>query len=284
MKLLCGALVLLLLPTWMSAADAGLAVTHIDHAGFLITAGDTKVLVDALTYGSPRWSYKAPSKELREKMEKGEPPFDGIQLLLVSHAHGDHFGPPPVVSFLLKNPKATLVTTPEVRALAKKWVGNFPKVADRVVAPELEWKQSVSREINGVRLEIARLKHGNDKEWPAIVYSFLLDLGGKKVLYAAGTEGSFPEEYRELGWAKRGIDLAFLGGTDLMVQFGDSNSSAQLSAGGIRTVRDLIAPKIPVMMHITPERTAAVEKAWPELQKQLPGLVWFRQEMESRTF
>jgi L-ascorbate metabolism protein UlaG (beta-lactamase superfamily) len=242
------------------------------------------VLIDALTYGSPRWSYKAPSQELREKMEKGEPPFDGIQLVLVSHAHGDHFGPPLVVNFLEKNPKAMLVTTPEARDLAKKWVGNFAKVADRVIVPDLDWKQHVTREINGVKLEIARLKHGNGKEWPAIVYTFLLDLGGKKVLYAAGTEGCFPEEYRDLGWAKRGIDVAFLGGSELIVKFEDPVASAQLSADGIRTIRDLIAPKIPIMMHITPEMAPAVEKAWPNLQKKLPGLVWFREEMGSRAF
>jgi L-ascorbate metabolism protein UlaG (beta-lactamase superfamily) len=268
----------------MKALSGGLTVTYIAHAGFLLMDGNKKVLVDALTLPPTRWKYDAPSAELREKMEKGQPPFDGVDLLLVSHAHGDHYGPPPVVNFLLNNPKAVLLTTPEVRDLAQKWIPDFKKVAERVIVPELEWKQSATREINGIRVEVARLKHGNDRDWPGIVYSFMLDLGGKKLLYAAATGGYFPEEYQQLGWAKRGIDLAFLCADDLMVRFDEKNSSASVSGEGIRMVRDLIAPKTTVMMHVSSDRLPAVERVLPQLQKEIPGLVLFRQALESRTF
>jgi L-ascorbate metabolism protein UlaG (beta-lactamase superfamily) len=282
MRLLHLGVAMLALPLCARTASAELTVTHIAHSGFLLTDGHKKVLVDALTYPSPRWKFSAPSAELREKMEQGQPPFDGVGLLLITHAHSDHFAPPPTVNFLLHNPKAVALATPEARDLMKKWVPDYAKVAERVIVPELEWKQSTTLELGGVRVEVSRLKHGDDGQWACILYSFLFDLGGKKILYAAATDGHFPEEYRELGWAKRGIDLAFLCGS-MLGRLDPADGSVSARADGIEMVRTLISPKITVMMHVIPDLRPAAEKITAEQQKQLPGLIFFK-ELESRTF
>jgi L-ascorbate metabolism protein UlaG (beta-lactamase superfamily) len=259
-----------------------LTVTYLAHSGFLLAAGDQKILADALTEPSSEWKFAAPSAETRQKMEQGLPPFDGVSVMLISHNHVDHHWPPSTVRFLLHNPKAVVVTTPEVRDQMKKDSPEFETIAPRLVVPELEWKQSTTREVGGIRLGIARLKHGNDKEWPSIVYAFLFELGGKKVLYAPGTTGYFPEEYQALGYAASGIDLAFVY-LDFMVQHG-SQGGPEVNRAGIELLRRLIAPKVPVMMHVRPDRLPYVESIWPELEKQVPGLILFRRELESRTF
>lgn len=251
-----------------------LTVTHIAHAGFLLAGGGKKVLVDALVHPPPPfWKHSAPPRELAQKIQKGQPPFDGVDLMLVSQVMGDHFGPSLTVGFLRDNPRAVLVTTTEARRYAEK-VRGYPKVDDRVIVPALEWKQSVTREAGGVRVEVARLKHGNGRDWPALVYAFLFELGGKKVLYAAGTGGFFPEEYKELGWAARGVDLAFLCADDLFVRIDYEKRTVAASPDGMRTVREMIAPKVPVMMHVEADLVSAVARLIPDLRKQTPGLVW----------
>jgi L-ascorbate metabolism protein UlaG (beta-lactamase superfamily) len=159
----------------------------------------------------------------------------------------------------------------------------FKKIQSQVVVPDLEWKQSSTLEVNGIKLELARLKHGDDGQWRSIVYAALFEMGGKKVLFAPATLGYFPEEYTALGYAKRGIDLAFLN-FDLVAKFGPGGSEAVLNTAGIQTVRELIAPKVTVLMHVAPEAKASSEKLLPEVEKQLPGTIWFRHELESRTF
>jgi L-ascorbate metabolism protein UlaG (beta-lactamase superfamily) len=258
-----------------------LTVTYLAHSGFLLADDKHKVLVDALTEASPEWKFAAPSDETRRKMEQGLPPFDNVGLVLITHNHIDHHRPSFTARFLLNNPKAVAVTTSEVREQMKKELADFDRIAARVVVPDLEWKQSTTREIGGIRLEIDRLKHGNDKEWPSIVHAFLFELAGKKVLYAAGTSGYFPEEYEAFGYARRGIDLAFLY-PDLMLRPGAAG--AEVNGPGIELLTRLIAPKTPVMMHVRPDRLPYVEAVWTELQKQLPGVVLFRRELESRTF
>jgi glyoxylase-like metal-dependent hydrolase (beta-lactamase superfamily II) len=56
----------------------------------LAAAGDLKVLVDAL-FDKPNPEYRAPAPEVLEKIMKGATPFDGVDLVLVTHNHPDHF-------------------------------------------------------------------------------------------------------------------------------------------------------------------------------------------------
>jgi L-ascorbate metabolism protein UlaG (beta-lactamase superfamily) len=269
--------------TAAKAPGTGLTVTYIANCGFLFSSGGQKILADALIEPSKEWPYTAPSPDLLQKMERGEPPFDHIKVVLISHNHIDHHSPASSVRFLLNNPKSILVTTPEVRMQMEHDSPEFKKIQSQVVVPDLEWKQSTTLEVNGIKLELARLKHGDDGQWASIVYAALFDMGGKKVLFAPATTAYFPEEYKTLGYAKRGIDLAFLNFT-LAIQPGPGWSGATLNTPGIQTVRELIAPKVTVLMHVEEPARAYLEKLLPEVQKQLPGTIWFQHEMENRTF
>jgi L-ascorbate metabolism protein UlaG (beta-lactamase superfamily) len=270
-------------PAAAQPQSPGLTVTYIAHCGFLFSSGGQKVLADALTEPSKEWPFDTPSPDLLKKMERGEPPFDHINVVLISHDHIDHHSPASDVRFLLNNPKTVLVTTTEVRWQMEHDSPEFKKIQSQVIVPDLDWKQSITLEVNGIKLELARLKHGDDGQWRSIVFASLFDMGGKKVLFAPATLGYFPEEYTTQGYAKRGIDLAFLNYT-FAIQPRPGWSTATLNAAGIQTVRNLIAPKITVLMHVEPEAKASVEKLLPEVEKQLPGTVWFQHEMESRTF
>jgi len=215
-------------------------------------------------------------------MERGEPPFDNIRLVPIGHNRIDRYSPSFTVRFLQHNPHAVVVTTSEVRAQLKKNSSAFDQIQARVVVPELEWRQSAVREIDGIRLEIARLKHDDDKERACALYVFLFDLDGKRVLFAPATTGFFPEEYETLGYSKRGIDLAFVN-FHLMIRPGAGGVAAMNSAG-TRQVRDLIGPQVPVMNHIRPERLPFVEEMLPDLREQLPTVTLFRQLLETLTF
>jgi L-ascorbate metabolism protein UlaG (beta-lactamase superfamily) len=97
------------------AQNSGLTVAYIAHCGFLFSSGDKKILTDALIEPSKEWPYDTPTPDLLHKMERGEPPFDHINVVLISHNHIDHHSPASDVRFLLNNPKSILVATPEVR-------------------------------------------------------------------------------------------------------------------------------------------------------------------------
>jgi hypothetical protein len=66
-----------------------LTVTYIAHCGFLFSSGEQKILTDALTEPSKEWPFDGPSPDLQQRMERGEPPFDHINVVLISHGHID---------------------------------------------------------------------------------------------------------------------------------------------------------------------------------------------------
>lgn len=264
------------------ASAAGLTVTALDHSGFMLSDGKTKILVDALLEKSKEWPFNAPAPALLGKMEKGEKPFDGVTLLLISHDHNDHYSPEATVRFLRNHPKALAVTTPEVLKRLKT-IDGFAKVEKQVEAPDLAWKQSLQKRFNGVTLELDRLKHGDDKKWACELDAFAFKLGGKKILYATATSGFFPEEYSELGYARRGFDLAFIN-YYMAINAAKGEKPASLNADGLAKIKDMIAAKNTVLMHIQPSAAASVEAMMPDLEKQLPGATVFKSEMDSRTF
>ena len=82
-----------------SAAPGGIFVQHLATVGFLLIGGGRKFLIDGI-YGEPPRGMSALSPETRKKLLDGEPPFDGVTHVLVSHYHKDHFDPAMVRDFL----------------------------------------------------------------------------------------------------------------------------------------------------------------------------------------
>ena len=70
----------------------------------MIKTGDKKILIDALFTGF-EGSYQLP-QEVQEKLRLAQAPFDDVDLIIVTHAHGDHIDPDMVRQHLKNNPKA----------------------------------------------------------------------------------------------------------------------------------------------------------------------------------
>jgi L-ascorbate metabolism protein UlaG (beta-lactamase superfamily) len=80
------------------------SITYVGNAGFLISIGDKKILIDALFKGF-EGSYKLP-QEVQDKLTLAQAPFDDVDLILVTHAHSDHIDPVMVLQHMQNNPDA----------------------------------------------------------------------------------------------------------------------------------------------------------------------------------
>ena len=92
----------------MEDANEPVTVTFVGNSGFLITVGDTKILIDGLFEGFP--GYALPDDELQQLLG-AEPPFDHLDLILRTHDHGDHFSARMVCQHLKNDPEAVFVST-----------------------------------------------------------------------------------------------------------------------------------------------------------------------------
>lgn len=143
---------------FMVQQEADLKVTFIANAGFLIEAGDKKVLIDALLQG---WDgYQSLSSVDVLKMETASPPFNDIDLILVTHNHFDHYNPNVVGDHLESNPAAIFLSTSEsVENLVR--YENYAAVQDRAIGVRVSQGESLSMIVAGIGVEMMFFSHGS---------------------------------------------------------------------------------------------------------------------------
>jgi L-ascorbate metabolism protein UlaG (beta-lactamase superfamily)/alpha/beta superfamily hydrolase len=181
-----------------------LELTFINTAGFMLKSGDYKVLIDGLFDGVPS-RYKPPTIFLQEAIA-GLPPYDGIDLLLFTHDHSDHFSSRLVLQFLLNNPETVLASTPDVvDALLRL----DEDLQERLTAVQLGAGDTLEIEAAGISLEAIPISHGIPDY---LNLGFIIDLPGGRVFHSGdlAVEHNSLSELQSLGLPSKNLALALL--------------------------------------------------------------------------
>jgi L-ascorbate metabolism protein UlaG (beta-lactamase superfamily) len=137
---------------------------YMANEGLMVVQGDTKVVFDPL-FRNSFGQYQLLPKEMEDALFSGQPPFDGIDAVFVSHYHGDHFSPADILR-LLKAQQGIQLYAPvqAVNGLRSVSGTNDEKIFERVTAVELAYKDTpVTLEMEGLLIEAVRIPHSG---WP----------------------------------------------------------------------------------------------------------------------
>ena len=175
-----------LVPTNTPAPTAdlnGVKVTFVGNSGFLITVGDQKVLIDALFEGFPR--------------------FNGVDLILATHNHADHFSAELVQQYMQNNPKVIFMSTNQA---ASQLTG----FGDRVIVVDPVAGSPVNVEANGIGVEAIYLNHGFPPNDPSEVFNngYVVTIGPVKFFHTGDID--ILQDARQYNLAEQNIDLAFI--------------------------------------------------------------------------
>jgi L-ascorbate metabolism protein UlaG (beta-lactamase superfamily) len=137
---------------------------YMANEGLMVVQGQTKVLFDPLfrnSYGQ----YQLLPEEMEEALFAGEPPFDGIDAIFISHYHGDHFSPVDVLRLLKSHPSIRLYAPSQAVTVMGSLAGEQDKgVLDQITAVSLAYKDApVILEMDGLVIEAVRIPHSG---WP----------------------------------------------------------------------------------------------------------------------
>jgi len=165
-----------------------LALTYVANSGVLVGAGDAKVLIDAL-FDKPNPEYRAPASEVLDKMMKGAAPFDGVDLVLVTHNHPDHFNAALAVRYLQTRPEPVLLAPSDAVEAMRKAAADWTKLGRRVVALDIKVGEQTKRDIAGIPVTAFRTLHSGDRESPMNLM-FLFELGGRRVFHEGDSNGN----------------------------------------------------------------------------------------------
>ena len=263
------------LPPPTGLARGGLEVTYVGNEGFLLEGPEGKVLIDSLYRGGIA-PYVIHPKERIDAMEAAEGPFEGVDVVLATHAHGDHFEAASVAAHLKANPSARCVTTEQAALSVLEFLGDGHAIAERVTGVTPPEGERARVDANGVEVTVLQLHHGRARNVENV--GFLFELGGKRILHVGDTMCS-AKEIAGFGLGDDAIDLAFLPSWYLSVE---SLAEAAEAFGAAEMVLMHVPPK----SHVTAEAEAM--GGWDELFRKLearwPTLHIFEDTMQSRRF
>lgn len=137
--------------------------TYIANEGVLVADDETKVLFDPLfqnSYGN----YRTPSDEQRAAMLAGDPPFDGVDAIFISHAHGDHFTAEDVNEYLAAQSDVILVAPAQAVAMMKSAANWDDVLAPRVGGTKLAFgDDAATMSFGALEITAVRIPHAG---WP----------------------------------------------------------------------------------------------------------------------
>ena len=147
-----------------ATANAQSTAMYIANEGVLVSHDETKVLFDPLASES-FGQYEIIPASMKADLFAGEPPFDGVDAIFISHYHGDHFSPADVLRLLRQQPDIRLYAPMQAIAGLRDVADESDQpVIDRVIGVDLEYGDApMTITADGLLIEAVRIPHSG---WP----------------------------------------------------------------------------------------------------------------------
>lgn len=224
-----------------SIANAG-SVTYLANEGVLVESGGTKILFDPL-FTNGFGQYRLLPQRMHRALFAGEPPFDGITAILISHHHADHFSAGPMARYLEAQPGVRLYAPAQAVTSLRNVDGLAADVMERVTGIALDEPGiPVEMAIDGVAMSVMRVPHSG---WPNRMTDvenlvFRVTVDDTATVAHFGDADPDPAHFAAstAQWQERTTDLAM------------PPYWFFLSEGGRRILADIIQPTATVGVHV----------------------------------
>ena len=159
--------------------DEKVKVTYIANDGVMIEFEDKKVVIDAINVSSNLGGWISPSTADLQAVVNGDPPFDDIDVIMITHNHGDHYATSAVQNYLSNHPDTKLIVPDTMKP-------NFAAYADRIPDYTLNKFERENLIVNGISIDILEIEHfdqfGNDFSGDE-AFAYVVHLDDKQFLH-----------------------------------------------------------------------------------------------------
>ncbi|TDR23255.1 MBL fold metallo-hydrolase [Marinicella litoralis] len=137
-------------------------VTYLGNTGLMVSHGDQQVLFDPFFHRHFN-HYQLVPADIKSAIFAKKPPYDSIEMIFISHAHGDHFDAKDVLEYLKLNPVTQLVA-PSQAVDQLKVLSGYQAIKKQVVGLELNYgDQPIEMTFVGIDVGAVRIPHAG---WP----------------------------------------------------------------------------------------------------------------------
>jgi L-ascorbate metabolism protein UlaG (beta-lactamase superfamily) len=175
-----------------SAPASDVRVTYVGNAGFLITVGERKILIDPLP------------EEAKDALMNARPPFNDVNLILITHNHGDHFNAPMIRQLLKNVPGARLISTAQI-------TGQLAEFGNRIITLAATKEKRAQTDIDGIQVQAIYLSHGTPPAGreESVNFGYLITANAIRLFHTGDIDLSLVDMTDPLSPGGR-IDLAFI--------------------------------------------------------------------------
>jgi L-ascorbate metabolism protein UlaG (beta-lactamase superfamily) len=184
---------------------------YLGNEGVLVAVAGHKVLVDAF-YAQSFSTYSLVPERLVTDMMSGRPPYNDVAAVFVSHVHGDHFSPAPMLAYLRAQPQVRLFCPTQVLDKLRQ-SGADAELLNRVTAFDLAPGDAPATQRSGaLEIDVVALPHAGGARMADVRnLSFRVSLGNNHTFVHLG-DAAIDKPAFALHvdfWAARNVDTVF---------------------------------------------------------------------------
>ena len=254
-----------------------LKITYLANCGYLYQSDKSKVLIDPFgtEYGN---FFYLPSEETKRNILHGNFPFNKVDLLLITHIHGDHFNAKLAESFLLNNGKAKMICPPQVCEQMKDSCSNFAKVESQIICPYLSMNETKRIKINDFSVTAIRMQHGTNRSLEGVSSSDYTD-------YEKTENFGYVIHFNKKNVFHQGdaclkINEKALKNIDCLIDIAHL-SYFDWDTASLSILKEKLGARNIIFMHGTKPGKELKSEQFKEIK---PQLIFFDQELKSRIF
>jgi len=170
---------------------------YLGNEGVLVSHGDLKVLFDAF-YDNSYETYVLVASPTRSAMMAGIAPYNGVDALIISHVHGDHFSPAPTLAYLRAQSAVHLYGSVQVVDAVLKLAGKQDaELVARLHALKLKpGDAAITLNLGEIEIEAIAIPHSGGARMASVTnLLFRVDLDGFPVVMHMGDSDPIDAEF-----------------------------------------------------------------------------------------
>lgn len=231
-----------------------ISITYIANCGFLIEMDSKKMIIDGL-FKEGYNHYSVPDSGTQVLLTSNRKPFNDIDLILVSHVHGDHFDSEMVIDCMMNNPDAKLICPEQVADKIREHAVDYEKIKSRIIecTPDTFTVQQVKT--HEIEITACRLAHGHQRHKDIQNIGYLIHINGKTLFHTGDADPHQIDKLTGIKLSEKNIDVGLINDG-----FGHMKNA--------EITKKYINAHYNVIMHLPEE----ISKIWMEPLKENPDL------------
>jgi len=137
-------------------------VTYLANSGLMVSHGEQQILFDPFFHNHYN-NYQLVPADIRTAIFTDKAPYDSIEMIFISHAHGDHFDAKDVVGYLKSHPDTKLMA-PNQAVEQLKTIDGFDTLLNQISGIGLVYgDQPIEMTFGEIQVGVVRIPHAG---WP----------------------------------------------------------------------------------------------------------------------